>query len=72
LGHEDGLGSDLAIEVLGNKLDLARASGDASLGVGVFASGDEDLGTLASVGWASDEELDSLVLVHSVGPSADD
>lgn len=71
LDHEDRLGSGSSVEVLGNELDLALSSWDFHGGVSVSSGGDHGLGSFAGVGWACDEELDLLVFVGSVGPSAD-
>jgi len=71
LEHEDGFGSDFAIEVLWNELDLASSGIDIHSSVSVSASRNELLGTFASVGWACDDEFDALVFVDSVGPFAD-
>jgi len=71
LDHEDGFGSGSSIEVLWDELDLALSSWDTESSVSVSSSGDHGLGTFSSVGWASDEELDLLVFVGSVSPSAD-
>jgi len=69
--QEDGLGSGSSVEVIWNELDLAVSSWDSHGGVSISSSWDHLFGSLSGVGWACDEELDVLVFVGSVGPSAD-
>jgi len=69
---EDGLGSGSSVSVIWNELDLASSGWDIDGSVSVSSSRDHLFGSLSGVGWACDEELDVLVFVGSVCPSADD
>jgi hypothetical protein len=68
IDEEDRFGSGPSVEVVGDELDLAFAGGDSQSGVGISSSWDHLFGSLANIGWASDEELDVLVFVGSICP----
>jgi hypothetical protein len=68
---EDGLGSGSSVEILWDELNFASSSWDFLDSVSILSSWDHVLGPLSSVWWAGNQQLDLLVLVGSVLPSAD-